>query len=386
MHCLVIASWFPNSANPLNGIFFQEQARALKEAGITIGLVTPYLRSIRESGPWLAWHPVKQSVHGYPVYAFEGRNWFPRPRGLITPWFRHRILKRLIRDYIDDHGRPDIVHAHSAVYLEGLAEILSELSLPYVITEHCSVFITGNRNARERQQANAVFQGAKKVISVGKGLKAQLEKDYPVISGKSLLIPNIVNQGFFDQPLLETESETFRFICVGFLRKIKGQEDLIRAFWQAFSHNPSVCLDLVGDGLERARLERLVAELGLTNQVTFHGLLGQSQVMTLLQQSDAFVLASHNETFGVAIVEAFASGLPVVATRTLGASELVNASNGYLSAPQNPDDLSVAMKKMVASIDRFDSYQLRNDCYQQFSEYRVTQQLIHLYQQVIDNQ
>lgn len=89
---------------------------------------------------------------------------------------------------------------------------------------------------------------------------------------------------------------------------------------------------LVGDGPERARVERLAVKLGVQHRLQRTGALPRAQVRALLQRADLFVLPTVREAFGIAILEARAAGLPVVALRGTGAADLVeHGRNGLLA-------------------------------------------------------
>jgi glycosyltransferase involved in cell wall biosynthesis len=133
----------------------------------------------------------------------------------------------------------------------------------------------------------------------------------------------------------ESERErdpSFRPLRVGILgelSEVKGQEDFVRA--------ARVVAERFGDGVEfliggedasrggeyRARIERLVAQSGLGERVKLLGRLDGDDVMRFLTSLDLLVSASRSEAFGMALVEALACGVPVVATATEGASEIV---------------------------------------------------------------
>ena len=135
-------------------------------------------------------------------------------------------------------------------------------------------------------------------------------------------------------------------ICVGRLSSEKGHADLIAAF-RAISKlesTPPLRLVLVGDGPERARLERLAASLGpkviLTGQV--------SDPWPLLNAADIFVLPSHSEGSPLVIFEAMAASLPIVATSVGGIPEaLTNDADALLVAPSRPEALAGALTRLI---------------------------------------
>ncbi|EYD72067.1 glycosyltransferase [Limimaricola hongkongensis] len=124
-----------------------------------------------------------------------------------------------------------------------------------------------------------------------------------------------------------------RLLFVGRLSAVKGVPVLLRAFAQARQARPDLTLDLVGDGPDRAVLERLARDLGLGDAVRFHGYRGQSEVAALLRDTGILVLPSFAEGVPVVLMEAMAAARPVIATRVGGVSELVEDGRSGLLVP-----------------------------------------------------
>lgn len=129
-------------------------------------------------------------------------------------------------------------------------------------------------------------------------------------------------------------------------RQIKRVGDAVAAFAQVLRTRPAVFM-LVGDGPERAVVEKLAVSLGVSGQVAFLG--EQLQMGRLFAQADLFVLPSGQESFGLAALEALASGVPVVATDVGGLPEVVRHSEtGWLVPAGNPPALAAAILKLLA--------------------------------------
>ena len=130
-----------------------------------------------------------------------------------------------------------------------------------------------------------------------------------------------------------------RLIFVGRLAAVKGLRVLIEAFAQARQTRPDLHLTLVGDGADRAMLERLAAPLG--DAVHFAGYLSQDAVAAALTEADAFVLPSFAEGLPVVLMESLAAARPVIATQVAGVSELVeDGVNGFLVPPGDAETLA----------------------------------------------
>jgi glycosyltransferase involved in cell wall biosynthesis len=137
-----------------------------------------------------------------------------------------------------------------------------------------------------------------------------LEK-YDIATDHIEVIPNGIHPDRYYRP--DIDSTPGRLMTVGRLCKRKGQADVLRGFAKIQHTHPETHLDIVGAGPRRAELEELAAELRVREHVTFHGFVPEEEKIRLLNTADLFVFGSHQEGFGIGILEAMAAGLPIVA-------------------------------------------------------------------------
>ena len=137
-----------------------------------------------------------------------------------------------------------------------------------------------------------------------------------------------------------------RILSVGNLKAVKNQALLIRAFARLAS--PNATLMILGEGALRPELERLATELGVGNRVILPGF--QSDPTPFYETANLFVLSSDYEGFGNVIVEALATGTPVVSTDCpSGPSEILEGGKwGRLTPVGDVDALAMAMKTALA--------------------------------------
>jgi glycosyltransferase involved in cell wall biosynthesis len=138
-----------------------------------------------------------------------------------------------------------------------------------------------------------------------------------------------------------------RITCVGTLHEVKGQRHLIAAAAELVRRGCDVRVRFVGDGPDRARLERQAADLGLGPRVEFAGRRTRAEVVAILGDTDVLVAPSvptaqgKREGLPVVLIEALAAGVPVVASRLSGIPELVeDGVTGLTVAPG--DELAIA--------------------------------------------
>lgn len=137
-----------------------------------------------------------------------------------------------------------------------------------------------------------------------------------------------------------------RLLFVGRLAPVKGGRVLLRAVAQLRQIHPDVTLRIIGDGPDRAMLEALSQQLGLSDCVSFLGYQNQDAVAQALLETDLFVLPSFAEGVPVVLMEAMASGVPVVTTRIAGVPELVE--HGEMGWLVQPGDVAV----LAQALDR----------------------------------
>ncbi len=147
---------------------------------------------------------------------------------------------------------------------------------------------------------------------------------------------------------LGIRDDRFLFGAIGNVRAPKAYDNLLRAAALAMKSNPKLRFAVIGEG-SGALLEellRLRAELGLQQIVHFAGF--RPDVSLPLRNFDAFVLSSRSEGFSIATVQAMASGLPVVATRSGGPEEIVtDGIDGLLVPPDDPASLAAAILRVA---------------------------------------
>lgn len=197
--------------------------------------------------------------------------------------------------------------------------------------------IRSNRTLRVlRSLARLVYKRAGVIVCVSERLLLDLER--AGFHGRKAVIPNLIDVSVGK---LERVHERGRLSCVGTLSSTKNQALAITALAllpDAFT------LDIVGDGPERHNLEDLASMLGVDSRVTFHGYLDSP--FDLMQRASIFVHPALGETFGIALFEASALGLPVVALNQSIMAEFVpNLIPGELSA-DTAESFASAIRKL----------------------------------------
>lgn len=241
-----------------------------------------------------------------------------------------------------DKKKIEIVHAHAAKdYLPASLAVRFSKSAKLVLTRH--VLFSMKRAQR------FALSNVSKVIAVSSGVAANLEKTFP--KEKIVKIPNGIEIEKWAKADKEKLFREFRFLhnipfdvplvgTIGELKRLKGQQDFVLAANEIAGKFPEVRFVSVGADNSfkkdfRRDLKRLVKVFDLEERFLF--LDWVEDTAPLLSAMDIFVSASHSESFGLAILEAMASGKAIVATETEGAKELIeNEKSGKLTEIKEP--------------------------------------------------
>jgi phosphatidylinositol alpha-1,6-mannosyltransferase len=130
--------------------------------------------------------------------------------------------------------------------------------------------------------------------------------------------------------------------------RYKGIDEIIGVMPRLLQQLPNLRYLIVGDGSDRARLEAKVRAHGLSNYIIFAGRIAEAEKVAHYNLADVFVMPSHGEGFGIALIEAAACGIPVVGSSVDGSCDaLLDGQLGRLVDPNNPDELTRAISAVI---------------------------------------
>ncbi len=380
MHVLILPSWYPTYPGDFGGSFFREQALALHQHGCQVGVIYPQLRSLRK---WQTIFSGKRGIEeemdqGMPTYRLHGMNWSPRlPTLGRKKWLADGLI--LFEHYVRKNGKPDLLHAHSIFNAGILAhEIHRQYAIPFCITEHSSAFARGLVSDKEMKIAKDVVTKSSKNFAVSNEFSKLLTKMLPTSSPWEVM-ENLVNQKFLEKPITKKTTSKFTFTNVAGANENKCQSNIVDAFSRKFQQHRNVRLIIAGDGPELPRLKQKAIALGIESQVSFPGKISRDQVLQQMSESNAFVLSSRYETFGVVVIEALALGLPVVATRCGGPETILREQDGILVPVDDVENLALAMESVYKNYDQYNPDEIRQACKERFSEEAIALKLLDEY-------
>ncbi|HEX4495760.1 MAG TPA: glycosyltransferase family 4 protein [Thermoanaerobaculia bacterium] len=299
---------------------------------------------------------------GVPVHVLPLGWWIP-----ATHWSASDFLAQLagLGGRVDaltallERERIDLVHTHFIVTLEG-ALAAARLGVPHVW--HSRGFFGGGFPPAWFDDTGFFFSVvdllADVLICVSRGVAAQAATVCRLVS-RQVIYDGFDLEAFLARPVESPAALRARYgfepsdrvvACVGGIQRRKGQLDLIEAAAPLVREFPHLILALAGvagDAEYLAALETRIAELGLERHVRRIGF--EPSIRNLFSVSEALVHPSHSEGGGLAILEAMAVGLPVVATRCGGPEEIVeDGVSGLLVPVGNPQELGGAIRRLLA--------------------------------------
>ncbi len=297
-----------------------------------------------------------------------------------------------LTEVIEEYG-VEVIHAHYAIPHAAAAILARDMARvpvpPAVVTtlHGTDVTLVGLDRAYLRTTQYSI-EHSDAVSAVSRYLALYTHAEMGVRRNIAV-VPNAVDSARFrpdgsaELRLRYAHPEEKLLTHVSNFRGVKRVEDVIRAF-AGVSGEIGARLLMIGDGPERPKAFELAAKLGVGGRVAFLGSF--PRVEHLLSVSDLFLLPSSEESFGLAALEAMASGVPVVASRTGGIPEVVvDGETGYLCAVGDAAGMATAALTLLKDAGRHQKFSgaARTRAVEVFSEERVLPLYLELYKRAI---
>ncbi len=277
---------------------------------------------------------------------------------LLSPkpfWILHKILKTLVgrNNYFSNYGvkkylkdnKIDVVLANYGISASHMMPVCKALNIPLLVIFHGHDATNKKTLQKYRKKYQNLFAYASFIIVVSEEMKKGLIKIGADVN-KIRVVPCGVDTSKF-KPECDDKTKEKNFLAVGRFTSKKGPLYTIRAFHQVLQQFPNTTLTMVGKktGLYD-ECEKLVTELQIQNSVIFTGILNQNEIADLMQNSLAFVQHSVTAANGdmegtpVSIMEASASGLPIISTLHGGIKDaVIHGKTGFLVEETNVNDM-----------------------------------------------
>lgn len=380
MNVVILPTAYPNIYNDHSSIFVQDQAEALIKNGVNVSVVGAIPISFKYifKKKFLRFGTFKYKKSGVEIKLVL----FPSIPKLkfFNEMIRTQINNHLLNQHYKNNSI-DVVHVHNSTAGRAALWLKKKFNIPYIITEHSSTYARNLVSKKEIEDYASIYKNANDRVAVSKEFCKILKDTFHL---EFNYLPNVVNTEYF-LPKEESSHKDFQFINIANLNKNKNQILLINAFAKVFSENKNVGLSILGCGPEHKSLQSKIDALNIQEQIKLFGFAPRKQVLEELQKSDAFVLSSKYETFGVVAIEAMSCGLPVIATKCGGPESVIeNDDLGILVKNDDLEELSNAMKKIYENINKYCSDSIRGYVVENFSEKVISEKLINTYKEVIN--
>jgi glycosyltransferase involved in cell wall biosynthesis len=351
------------------------QSPAKRRERLHVLTLTPFYPSENDQGagsfvaeplPWLARLGVDHDVYAlYPVYrkkvqpcdpAPSGRwlRYFSLPGGFGLPTAGAFAFARIVGPIRELHVRQpiDLIHAHGALPCGHAAMLLSkELGIPFVVSVHgldafSTTQVSGRAGQWCRRISQHVYGSSRRAICVSERVREVVIEGMGRTCRTSVVYNGVDSEMF--SPAKEESKNSNVILSVGNLIPIKGHEILLRAVAALARDFPDLCLELIGEGPERSRLESLVSELRIPDRVKFQGRQPRKDVAAAMRRCTLFALPSRFEALGCVYLEAMATGKSVIGCRGQGIADIVqHGFNGFLVGPDNEKELTLAIAMLL---------------------------------------
>ncbi len=386
---LIIPSWYP----PDGGYFFKEHSEAIQKMGWQVDVLVNRVVGIRKLikvGFSALRRKRISDENGLQVIRSSYLKIPGSEKFNIQSWAARTF--RMYKRYANEFGTPDLILTHSVTWAGYAASLIKEYDgVPYLVVEHRSFFVWSTENARKMVKPyylpffEKAYQNCNKLVLVSGSLLTGLKTLMPWIEEKSMVIPNMIREDMFLPPSEPRKTTPFIFIWAGRLEHVKGLDVLLKAVQLLKDRNNGpVKVRLAGTGSLKSELSQMAEDLGVTDRVQFLGRISREEMQKEMQEANCFVLPTRYEAFGAVLIEAMATGLPVIATRSGGPDHIVSKENGLLIDPDNTDQLAKAMEQMIQQHQNYSAELIRISTLERYGQSNVMALYHQLFLQLLE--
>jgi glycosyltransferase involved in cell wall biosynthesis len=245
-------------------------------------------------------------------------------RAPVMPGLGRPLQRYRLRRAIAAIGGVHVLHGYWGLPASVAVAVAETLKIPSIVTADSGEWVSLpeigyglQRHWRDRRAVATAMRGAA-VVTVCTQFMQQLAAAHGVTARVIPIgVPQYVGPSFSsaDIPARPVEGPPWRLINVASINAVKDHDTLLRAMAGVVERHPDARLDIVGADTLNGHAQRLVASLGLSDHVTFHGFLTNDHVTALWSRAHLHVVSSRHEAAGVVTLEAAMAGVPTVGTR-----------------------------------------------------------------------
>jgi glycosyltransferase involved in cell wall biosynthesis len=279
---------------------------------------------------------------GVKVVLLEKQLMIPHARRLLR--FQQKATSTIINRFLSkEFFSPDVLIAHFPTFLTGVVDRI-DIKCPRIAVLHYADAKT-LKKINDRKKIKEMFSKYNGIGFRGKHIQKVYQKYesghknfFMVYSG---VPPNFITQENYKYKTIQDKSQEFlKIVYVGNLIPLKNVDITIKALHKV-AKDVDFKFTIIGDGPELKNLKMLVSKLGLEERVTFTGKLTRDQALSIMRESDLFIMVSSPETFGLVYLEAMSQGCIVIGSKGEGIDGIIkDGYNGFLVSPHNQEELA----------------------------------------------
>ena len=375
MKVLFLTPWYPHRYDAMSGLFVRKHAQAVARQGVEVGVITIHISQFTIHNE--IEDKVVDGVREVVLYTNKG--------GVLG---EVQAIKQLWQYWHKQYGKPDVVHLNVLTKQGLLAHWLQvNYNIPFVVMEHWSGYLPENGDYRgfmRKTLSQMILSHTKAVMPVSAKLMNAM-KQCGLEHDNWQIVPNVVDDFFYEDTRCETRDTRFRFLHVScFDNRAKNTLAIVEAVEQLSKQRTDFELIMVGTGQDIFFTRCLADNYNLVGRgfVQFVGEQTPQQVKEWMDASDCFVLFSNYETAAVVLEEAAACGLPIISTPVGIAEELIDDTTGAIVPVKDIKSLVEAMSAMIDNVGKYDSKKIREKS-EKYNFDRVGRQLVEIYKKVI---
>ena len=308
--------------------------------------------------------PLREHVNGVRVIrAAEDPVAFPLATGSLLAWtmaFNHTLTRAALR--AGDDGEYDVIHAHDWLVAHTAITLAEHLGLPLVTTIHATE--AGRHQGWLPEELNRTIHAVEhwithesdRVIVCSGYMRQQVTSLFGAPQSRVDVVPNGVDDRAWRAGARAVAAARARFAgdgpLIGYAGRLvyeKGVQHLVHAVPRLRRRHPGLRVVIAGDGPYREQLQAEAAALRLDGTVRFAGFMTATQLPAMLAATDATVVPSLYEPFGMVALEAAAAGAPLAVAATGGLAEIVEPGVTGVTFPHSdPEALAGAVDRLLA--------------------------------------
>ena len=387
LNILFLTSWYPNRLFPSLGNFVEKHAECV---ALKSNVAVLFVCSDDSCEKKFALDArMVNNIYSVKVYYKKVKYRFP----IVTHYQR---LKRYFKAHLigldlieKNFGKVDLVH-QNVLYPSGIvADYLKiKRNIPYIVTEHSTKYSPSKNiklNWVEKILSKTIAKNASCIAPVSANLRdAMIERG---LNGNYEIVYNVVDTKLFHPIKNKIKNRKIKLLHISTLDDAhKNISGMLRVTAELSKLRTDFEFLFIGEGDRTGHIKTAI-QLGIYNTFAFFdGVKITAEIAEIMRNADCFVMFSNYENLPVVIIEAFASGIPVVSTNVGGIPEHIKENFGILINPLDEKGLLNSLNEMLDNIKegKYNSEELSNYAIENFSYEKVSEHFHTIYYRVLN--